>query len=401
MKFNYQARNQEGELQIGTIEASSREIALDILSRQNLVVTDLETTGEMPAYAKKIKLFQKVTKKEVALFSRQLSIMFGSEVPLVESLRTLAAQMTNETFRSKIIAIANDVDGGTAFSKALASHPRIFSPLYTSMVRSGEVSGKLSESLEYLAEHLEREQLLTSKVKSSMMYPVFILFMFATAGIVIMVFVMPKLTAVLIETGAELPAITKLLIGASNFLRKSLWAFILLLAGAFFGARSFLRTNAGKVLLDRLSLRLPIIGGIVEKLTLSRFAENLSTLIAGGIPIAQALQITGDVVGNSIYKGIMYEAQEAVKKGLPISSVFMFKKRIPPLVTQMVKVGEKSGKLDYVLGNLSGFYRKEVDALVDNLVTLIEPILIVILGLAVALLVAAVLLPIYNIASGL
>ena len=234
-----------------------------------------------------------------------------------------------------------------------------------------------------------------------MMYPVFIIITFLIVGAVMMVYVIPKLTIILEESGQKLPLITQIIIGLSNFLRKTIWLLFLFAGGAGFGIRSFLRRKEGKLFWDKLSLRLPVMGGILQKLSLARFAENLSTLIGGGLPITQALQVTADVVGNSVYQEIILEAKEAVTRGMPISSVFLYRREIPPLVTQMVQVGEKSGKISQVLDGLASFYQKEVDALADNLVTLIEPVLIVTLGLGVGVLVAAILMPIYNIAGGL
>lgn len=399
MKFNYQARNQEGELQIGTIEASGREIAFEILARQNFIVTFLESSESVPIYYRNFAFLNRITKKDIAVFSRQLSIMFSSEVPLVESLRALSLQSSNKIFQSKIALIANDIDGGTPFSKALALHPKLFSSFYVSIVKSGEISGHLSEVLNYLAEHLEREYILNAKIRGAMLYPSFVVSAFIIVGILMITFVIPKLTTILAESGKELPFITKILIGTSSFSKKYFWVLILIIGLAIPSFRLFSKRTEGKEFLDKLNLRIPIIGKIIQKVILARMADNLSTLIKGGLSITQALDITADVVGNSVYKNIILESKEAVKRGMPISSVFLYKKQVPAMVTQMIQVGERSGKIDEVLSNLANFYQKEVDALVDNLVALIEPILIVVLGLFVAGLVAAILLPIYNISG--
>ncbi len=399
MKFSYQARTKTGEIQTGTIEASSKDAALQLISGQNLIVTAIESEKETPAYARRIKIFERVTQKEIALFSRQLAIMFSSEVPLVESLRILARQTTNSGFQEKLTEVANDVDGGTPLSRALSRHPKAFSAFYVNMVKSGEVSGKLAEVLDYLANHLEREYEIISKVKSSLYYPIFIIVVMIAAAIIMLVFLIPKLTGILTESNQQLPLVTRVIIGMSDFMQRYIWFLLPMAVGIGFGITRFLNTDQGKRLWDRLSLKLPVVGPLLQKMYLSRFAENLSTLIMGGLPIGSALQVTGDVVGNSIYREIIYGAKEAVKRGESISSVLATHREIPSLVTQMISVGEKTGRLDSILMNVTNFYRREVDVMVEGLVALIEPFIIVILGAGVFVLVAAVLLPIYNLAS--
>lgn len=398
MRFNYTARNKEGEIQTGVITAASEEAATALLQKLGVYVTALEGVTERPLYAKKIRLFGRISRKEIVLFSRQLSILVSSDVPLVEALRTLSAQTKNLEFKEKIIFISEEVEGGTAFSQALSHHPKIFSALFVSLVKSGEAAGKLSESLSYLAEHLEREHYLTSKIKGAMIYPAFVLFTLFSVLIIMMVFVLPQLISVLKESGAQLPILTRILILFVDFFRNWGWIILiaLLLGGIFFWR--WLSSPKGKTLFDKYSISLPLFGNFLKMVYLSRFAENLSTLISGGLPISKSLEIAGEVVGNTVYKEIILKTRDEVRKGESISSILSASpKEIPPLFTQMTVVGEKTGKLDSILMQIANFYRKEVDIAVNNLLGLIEPILVVFLGLGVGIFVASVLIPLYSI----
>jgi len=397
MKFNYQARTKKGEIQAGVIEASSREAAVSILQKYGLYVTILEETEEVPFYVRKIEFFGRISQKDLVLFSRQLSIMFGSKVTLVESLRTLASQTKNSDFREKIIKISDEVEGGTTFSSTLSKYPKFFSPFYVAMVKSGEASGKLSEVLDYLAEHLEREYHLLSRIKGAMIYPALIFFVVLMVLALMAFFVMPQLTEVLKEKGQELPVITQIAMAFADFLRKWGLIFILILVVLIIVAFRYYKTKAGKEFFDKNFLKLPLIGSFFKLVYLSRFAENLSTLISSGLPIAQCLEITGKIVGNSVYQRIIFQARDEVRRGTPISQVLTrFPEVFPQVFTQMILVGERTGTLDKTLMNLVSFYQKEIERTAENLPAVLEPLLIVFLGVVVGGLVAAFLLPLYQ-----
>ena len=400
MKFNYQARTKKGEIQSGTAEASSREAAISLLQKYGLYVTILEEAEAPPIYARRIKFFERIPAAEIVLFSRQLSILFKSKVSLVEALEVLAIQTKNPDFKEKIFKMAEDVEGGTALSGALSRHPKIFSSFYIAMVKAGEASGKLSEALSYLAEHLEREYRLIARIRGAMIYPAMVVFIAVLVLALMMFFVVPQLTKVLGETGAELPLATQMIIGLSAFLKKWGWILILILIGLIIGLFRYYRTKEGKKFFDQAFLRLPLAGPLLKMIYLSRFAENLSTLISGGLPIAQALEITGGIVGNTTYKEIIFKARDEVRRGEPISSVLgRSPENFPPVFTQMILVGEKTGTLDKTLMDVVDFYQKEVDRTVENLLSILEPALIVFLGLVVAGLMAAILMPLYQMAG--
>ena len=397
MKFNYQARTQEGRVQTGVIEASSREAAITLLQKYGLYVTFLELT-KIPFYAKKIEIFQRISRKDVVVFSRQLAIMFKSDVPVIEALQTISDQTKNQNFKEKILKIAEKVEGGTPLSVSLSSYPKIFSPFYTNIIKSGEASGKLSEVFGYLADHLEREYNFYSKAISATIYPAFVFFVFLIILILMVVFVIPQLSQVLGETGRELPNLTKMVITISNFLRRFWWVFILFFLAVGTFLFKFLRTKEGKQAVDKLILKLPLAGEFFKKIYLSRLAENLSTLISSGLPIVRALEITGEIVGNETYKTIILKTLDGVKRGEPISLIFLrYSDFFPPLFIQMTVVGERTGQLDSSLMNIVNFYQNDVERTLDSFIGLLEPILIIGLGGIVAALVISILLPIYRI----
>lgn len=398
MKFNYQARSEIGEIQSGIVEASNREAAFNVLKTHGLYVTALEEITSIPVYARKLKIFERVTKKDIVLFSRQISIMFKSNVPVVETLQAIAKQARKSTLKEKILKIAEKVEGGTPLSESFSIYPKLFTPFYINMVKSGEASGKLSDVFMYLADYLEREYSFHGKVKGAMVYPFFILFVFLAVVTIMMVYVIPQLTEVLKETGQELPLATRVVMTISDFLKTQGVIAALVFLGLIIALVRFVKSKTGKKFFDKNLLKLPLLGSFLKKLYLARCALNLSTLISGGLPIAQALEITGEVVGNNLYKEIILKTRDEVKKGEPISSVLeKYPNLIFSLFYQMVAVGEKTGTLDSSLMNVVEFYQRDVDRSLDDFIKLLEPIFIILLGGVVAGLMVAVLMPLYSI----
>ena len=396
MIFNYQARTQKGEVHAGQIEASSKEAAAALLRGRGFYVTFLEE-ATAPIYAKRIALFEKISRKDLVMFSRQLAIMFKSKVPLIEALEVLSSQTKNFDFREKIFKISEKVEGGTAFSQSLALYPKIFSPFYIAMVKSGEVSGKLSEVLDYLAEHQEREYHLTSKAKGALIYPSLILLVILLVIILLVVFVIPNLVSVFEAGGQELPIATQVVIALADFSKKWGWLVLAIIVAAIFSLTRYYATSRGRAFFDKIFLKVPIFGPFLKMVYLSRFAENLSTLIAGGLPIVQSLGVVGDIIGNTSYKEAILTAADEVRKGEMISSTLnRFPELFPPVFVQMVLVGEKTGTVDTTLMNIVDFYQKEVDRAIDNILSVMEPVLIVFLGVVVGGIMLSILMPIYQ-----
>lgn len=397
MKFNYQARTKTGEVQMGTVEAASREGALTLLQRHGLYITSLEAAEGAPIYARKINIAM-VSKKDLVIFSRQLAIMFRSKVPLVESLRTLAEQSAKSNLKEKILKISERIEGGTSFSEALALYPKLFDSFYINMVKSGEASGKLSEALDYLANHLEREYNFRSKIRGAMMYPIMILAMMIGIMFLMSFYVLPQLTGMLQQTDQELPMITKVIIAGTDFIRGGGGLlFIIIFVGLAILLYKFSKTKGGKGKMDKTLLKIPMLGSLLRMIYVTRFAENLSTLISGGLPIARALEISGAVVGNTVFQKAIFKTSEDVKKGEKISNGFKkYPKLFPPMFTTMVLVGEKTGTLDTTLINVVNFYQTEVERNLDSFLRILEPLLIMFLGGGVGILIAAILLPLYQ-----
>ncbi len=402
MQFNYQAKTQNGEIQMGTVEAGSKESAIGILQDRNLVVVSLEETTRVPIFSRSIKLFQKVKVKELTLFYRQLAILFEAEVSPIDSLRILAEQVKNPIFKEVLFDVGNDVRGGESLSSAMEKHPKVFSSFYVNVVRAGEATGGLQDVLKYLADHAEREYNLNSKIKGAFTYPIAIFSLFIIIGTAMMIFVIPQMISMLKELGGELPFTTKVLLAISNFLRSFFWLIGIIIIGLVVVLKKVHEKPKGKLFFDSLKLQIPIFNELFKKIYLARFAENLKTLLRGGISILKAMDITATVVGNKVYEDIILEARERVRVGETISGSFRnHPKEISSLITQMVGVGEKTAQLDNILDKIATFYQQDVDRMVGNMTQLIEPIMILFLGGGVGFLVASILMPIYNATSGM
>ena len=397
MKYNYQARTQNGELQTGVLEAATLDIAVSSLQRRGLIVVSLKPEDER-SFAE-FRLFGRVKQKDIVILSRQLSTLFEAKVPVVESLRVIISEMENPLLKREITTLLDDIQGGAAMSQAMSRHPKVFSTFYVNMVRSGEESGKLDETFTYLADYLERSYELTSKARNALIYPAFVFFTFIVVMILMFVIILPQLIPILNEVGGELPIYTRALIGLSNIMRT--FGILVLLICGFLGLFlwRYYQTDAGRLMAHRFQISIPLVGTLYRKLYMARLADNLQTLLSGGIPVVRALEITGEIIGNEVYRLALLESIESIKGGSSISASFARHPDIPPLLSQMVRIGEETGRLDNILKSIARFYQKEVDNLVDNLVDLIEPIMILVLGGGVGLLVAAILMPIYSITA--
>lgn len=378
------------------VEASNSEAAVGILQTQGLYVSSIEKIS-VPIYAKRIALFDKVSNKEIVMFSRQISILLKSQVPLVETLTTLAQQTKKSGFKEKLEKIREKIEGGTSLSEALSMYPKIFSKFYVSMIKSGEATGKMVDVFVYLADYLEKDYKFKAKIKGAMIYPAFILVVFLGVSGLIVTMVIPQIAGVLKQSNQDLPGITKFVMGISDFMQKYWWIVLLGIVAVVFSFIRVIRTESGKKIFDRVILSIPVVGMFLKKIYIERFAMNLSTLIAGGLPIVTSLEITANIVGNDVYRNIIIETTEEIRKGETISSVLdRYPTFIFPLFYQMVMVGEKTGTLDSCLKNVVDFYEDDVDRALDSLLKLLEPLLIVLLGGTVGFLLGAVLIPIYS-----
>ncbi|MEA3449796.1 MAG: type II secretion system F family protein [Patescibacteria group bacterium] len=395
--FKYKAYTKERKLMSGLVDAPAENLAIQILKDKEFDIVSIAEKKNI--FGAKNIVIGGVKVKDVVIFSRQFSVLISSSISLVQSLKMLSEQTKNPVFRNYLSEISDEVDGGARLSDALAKRPKAFSEFYVSVVRSGETSGKLDEVLTYLADELEKDYDMMSKIKGAMIYPAFIFFGLAIVGTAMMVFVVPKLTGVIAELGGELPTPTKVLIFASDFLAAFWWLLLIALVGAIVGFKMAMKTKQGKDIFGIILLNTPIFGKLFRKIYLVRFTRSLETLIKGGVSISQGLKITADVVSNAIFKDLILETKKAVEDGKSMISAMEDSRYVSSMVTQMIGVGEKTGQLDGIFGSITIFYSREIDNTVANLMTLLEPIIMVIIGIAVGGMVAAIIMPMYNMAS--
>ena len=397
MEFLYQAKTRAGEFVTGKIEASSEDQAVRVLHQKDLAVLSLEESSRNLIFQDISGIFNKPSRRDTVLFTRQLATLIEADVPLVEGLHSLVNQSKKESFRKAISAVVSSVEGGAALSGALAEHSNIFGRFYVSLVRAGEKAGKLQTTLLYLADYLERSDSLNSKIKGALAYPIFVIIAMVIVTVILMTTVLPQLLTIIEDAGVqELPFTTKVLIAVTGFVSQNLILLSILLVASIFMLIYYAKTPAGRDRLDNLKIKMPRFGEITRGFYLARISETLATLIKSGVPILDSIEITADVVGSTVYRKILLQAKENVRSGGTISEVFEQYWEIPSLVTSMLVIGEKTGRTDFMLENIFNFYKNESENSIQNLSQLIEPVLILILGLGVGLLVSAVLLPIYS-----
>jgi len=397
MIFRYKARDEGGNAQAGTIESSSRSVALSALQERGYYVFSI-TEENVPFYKKGIKLPQRISQIEIVTFSRQLAIMIESKVTVVEALEIISQQVEKRSFREKIEDVSRKVKDGTLFSESLERHPDVFPSFYTAMVKSGEASGQLSESLSYVADQIEANYTFRRKLLGAITYPALIIFVFSSVMAFLFLYIIPELEVMLKEFDAEMPMVTRVVIAISGFFQNWWWALIIALVVGVIGFIQYIKTEEGKDVFDTYILEMPIFGGFLKKIYLFQLAESLSTLMSSGLSIIKSLEVTEDVVGNNVYKNILAETREEVKGGKEISAVIRrYPKYFPALFVQMMMVGENSGQMQISLSSVVKLYKEEVERKMEIYIKLIEPALIVILGGMIGGLVLSILLPIYTI----
>ena len=397
MLFKYKVLDKSGATKEGQIDAVNPDVAITSLQNRGFTIVSVEQADKN--VFGDVAIFERVSNKDIVILSRQISTLFEAQVSVLRVFRLLAAESESPILRKKLAIIADDLQGGSSISQALAKHPKIFSTFYVNMVRAGEESGKLNETFLYLANHLDRSYQLTSKAKSALVYPSFVMVVFAVVMILMFTMVIPKLSAILLESGAEIPFFTKIVMGISDFLiNYGLFLMIGLIIGSYFLVR-YGTTKAGKASFSKFKISIPYLGNLYRKLYLTRIASNMNTMLMSGVPIIKVIENTADVVDNEIYRGILMTAAEEVRAGKSVSDSLVGYDEIPNIMIQMIKIGEETGEMGMILDTLSKFYEREVNNSVDALVSLIEPAMIVMLALGVGVLLTSVLMPIYNVSS--
>jgi len=398
MLFNYQALENSGKRTSGSIEAVSLDVAVGALQRRGLIISEINP-ADKESWLSKIKFGSGVSHKEVVMLSRQMATLFEAQVSALKIFTLLSSEVENQSLKRSLIQITDDLQAGSNISKALAKHPGIFSDFYVNMVRSGEETGKLSETFNHLADYLDRNYEVISKTKNALIYPAFVITVFIAVMVLMFTVIIPKISLIIIESGQTVPFYTQIVFAVSNFfVSYGVILPVILIVFGFFVVR-YTRTTEGRSQLARFKLSVPYIGNLYKKLYLSIIADNMNTMVLSGIPMIKAIEVTASVVGNEVYAEILGESLLAVKGGSSFSQSLSQYEEIPGILVQMIRVGEESGELGSILGTMAHFYQREVINAVDTLVSLIEPVMIVFLGLGVGVLLASVLIPIYDIAN--
>jgi len=401
-KFTYLAKTKDGVTKQGIVTASNEDSALSALQGKDLIVISLQDINKQSSFGKDLEIFNRVSARELVVFTRILSVFLEVQISLVDAVSVLRDQNKGNKYFTKILdQLVLDLQDGNLLSDAMEKHPKVFDKLFVSIIRSGESSGGLQESLLYMADYLEEAYDLNNKIKGALAYPVFVMLIFVVLGLGIAYFVLPQLVEVLesVASDQELPWMTQIVVAGSNFLQEYMWLVLIGLVGIVGGIVYSLKTEAGSKFVDKWKLKIPVFGPLFTKLYIARFATNLRNLLRAGVPLISSLEISSKVVGNYIFESIIQEAIVNVKAGGQLSDTLMKHNEVPYIASQIISVGEKTAKTILVLETLTRFYKQEVDTLVANITVLIEPVMIVGLGIGVAFFVLAVLMPIYNIAG--
>ena len=397
MIFTYEIKL-DGKTQKGEIEAGTEQEAAGTLRERGGIVLSITPQKARGAFLGGLR--NRISLKDKILFTKQLAVMIKAGLPLDQALKVLSEQIPSRAMCRSIHDMARDVEGGLPLSQSMSKHPGVFPPVYVNLVKSGERSGKLEEVLFKLAEQQDKDYELITKVRGAMIYPIVIFTALLGVGAIIILFVMPQIQKVFADLNASLPLPTRILLATSDFARK--WFFIII--GLFLvivvGLRSYVRRSEyGHAWWDRIKLKIPIFGPLMKKIAMARFTRTSATLINAGLPMLEILDTVAEVMGNVIYRDAVQRARNQVEAGTSLSKALSDEKVIPTIVSQVIAIGEKSGNLDFALANIADFYDKEVDATTRNLSSILEPILMIAIGVGVGFVVISVIGPIYNLVN--
>jgi len=406
MLYKYKAINPDGTRVEGKIDEATQDDAIGILQDRGLIIVSLEIYEEKnifgtPTTGFKIPFLGPTVKhKDIVVFSRQIATLFESGVSALRSFRLVATETDNPELKKILNAIADDIQSGFSISHAIHKYDNIFGTFYSNMIKAGEESGKLNQSFNYLADYLDRNFDLTQKIKKASVYPIFVTVTFFIVMGVMITFVIPQLANLLGDEG-QLPLITKIVLSFGQIMQDYGLIFLGIIILLIYYINSLSKTESGKQYLDHFKLNIPVFNILFRKTFLSRLADNLDTMLSSGVPVVRSLEITGDVVNNVIFKDTLARVAIKVKNGKSLSQAFYEEEEIPNLVVQMTRIGEETGKLGFVLKSLASYYKREVETAIDTVMALIEPTLIICLAGGVAILLSAVLLPMYSIVTNI
>jgi type IV pilus assembly protein PilC len=396
--YVWKGKTRTGQTTSGERVAASKDAAIAMLRREQILVTSIKEKGKEIALP---RLGGGISSKDVAVFTRQFSVMIDAGLPLVQCLEILGTQQENQSFQKILLAVRQDVEGGASLADAMKKHPKVFDDLYTNMIAAGEAGGILDTILKRLATYIEKSVKLKSQVKSAMVYPIAVV---SIAGLVVLVIlwkVIPTFAALFAGLGAQLPLPTRIVIAMSNWLVRLLPFLVVGFFAGAYGIRRYYATQRGRRVIDGGLLKLPVLGMILRKIAVARFCRTLSTLISSGVPILDGLEITARTSGNAVVEDAIMATRKSVEGGQSLAAPLKETEVFPPMVVQMISVGEQTGALDAMLSKIADFYEEEVDTAVANLMTLMEPILILFLGTVVGGIVISMYLPIFDLINQL
>ena len=398
LRFTYKAKDLKGKYITGLVESRDIKEAAGLLRDRNLFIIHLKVESSN-VFKPLDNYFSRVTYNDIVAFTSQLATMVTAGLTLSESLSILVAQLKKPVLKKLVIQIQEDIQGGKTFASSIEKYPKTFSPVYISLVRAGEASGKLDDILQRLAENMEKTRSFNSKVKGAMVYPVLVIIVMICVAFAMMILVVPKLTAMYKDFDASLPLPTVILITVSDFFSKFWYVIIGVVLLVIFLFSKWQKTKTGAQLRDKLILKIPIFGHLIMESTLVEVTRTLSILIAAGIPILEAIEIAEGAVENLSYKNAMKDIENAVEKGFPMAVPFNENPLFPPILGQMVSVGEQTGKLDETLLKMSKYFEEETNIALQTVLKAIEPMIIVVLGVGVLFLVMSIMLPIYDLTN--
>ncbi len=402
MKYQYQAKTKEGEEQVGFVDAPSKEAAASVLATHDLFILSVTEVAKPHVWDRIAKWFGGVKRKDLMIFTRQMATLFEAQLPLPEILSTLQKQTRHPALKEAVFQISEDVDAGLSFSQALERQNAVFSPFMVSMVRSAEVTGNLEKVIGFLADYEEKEFALITKARSALIYPGIVVGLFVVVAVIMVTVVFPQIEPVFTQSGVALPWFTRMLIGSGAFLRRWWVAFVLLIGLLVAMVLDYFETKEGKALRDDMFIRAPILKRVYLPLTITRLSNAMAMLLLGGVPMAQAIEIVGQTIDNEVYKDLLTDVSSEVRQGIHVAEAMeKYPLYFPPLATQMIAVGETTGQVATMFTRISDFYGKEAENLINNLVDLIQPVLMIAIGLLVGILFASVLLPLYQLTTNI
>lgn len=397
MEFAYKVRDHSGKILKGQLEAEDKNMVISSLINQNYYILSLE---QVQKSSKEVEFdLSRVKPQDIIAMTRQLATMMAAGLPILKCFSILGEQVSNNKLKKTVLKIHDDLEAGIPLWQALSRHPDVFSPVYISMVRAGELGGILDTILDRLSIHLEREQEINAKIKSASIYPAIISIVAIIIVFCIITFVMPTFTSMFEASGAELPAPTRALLGLGDFFRHYLLHLIVTIVVAAFILKRWGKTSSGRFFFDNLYLHLPIIGKTLSRITVARFARTMGTLLRSGIPVLAALEVVEEVVGNAVISRAIRSARESISEGDSITEPLAATGVFEPMVTQMIAVGEETGALDEMLIRMSDYFEKELGYMIDSLMAVIEPLLILFVALLVGGIVIATLMPMFEIVN--